>query len=189
MLVVMSVIEEYDGIVYRHYRDETDLRTVQNLFARELSEPYQLWTYRYFTVPWPMLTIFAEVNGEIVGCCMANIETRSRSKCTKLDEMAKNNDGSLANSSPTYKRGYIGMISVVDAYKRRKIGKRLYTIVLQEMRKFGVEVISLETESDNVSALLFYESLGFRKTRLFSNYYMNGKNAYRMVKWLVPNTD
>lgn len=183
----MSVIEEHDGIVYRHYRDEEDLRTVQSLFAQELSEPYQLWTYRYFVEPWPMLTIFAESNGKIVGCCMASIETRSR--CTKLDKMAKNPGSSHTSGNSTYKRGYIGMISVVDAYKRRKIGKRLYDVVLREMRGFGVEVISLETESDNLSALLFYESLGFRKTRLFSNYYMNGKDAYRMMKWLAPNID
>lgn len=183
----MSVIEEHNGIVYRHYRSEKDLRTVQSLFAQELSEPYQIWTYRYFVEPWPTLTIFAESEGEIVGCCMANIEIRS--KCTKVDKITKNPDGPHAADASTYKRGYIGMISVIDAYKRRKIGQRLYTIVLKEMKSFGVRVISLETESDNVGALSFYESLGFRKTRLFPNYYMNGKNAYRMMKWLAPNVD
>lgn len=183
----MSVIEEHEGIVYRYYRDEADLRTVQNLFARELSEPYQIWTYRYFVEPWPTLTIFAESNEEIVGCCMANIETRSKS--AKPDGVDKNPSTSHTDPASTYKRGYIGMISVIDAYKRRRIGQRLYMLVLKEMRNFGVTVISLETESDNIGALLFYESLGFRKMRLFSNYYMNGKNAYRMMKWLAPNID
>lgn len=50
--------------------------------------------------------------------------------------------------------------------------------------KLGVEQISLETEDDNFAALDFYHRLGFTQTRHFFRYYMNGKGAFRMKKWL-----
>ena len=50
--------------------------------------------------------------------------------------------------------------------------------VLNEVYK--VNEIYLETEVDNYAALGLYESLGFIRTKMFMNYYLNGNSAYRL---------
>ena len=47
----------------------------------------------------------------------------------------------------------------------------------------------LETEFDNAAALSLYESLGFiREKRLF-RFYLNGKDAFRLVLVVPPQDD
>ena len=47
----------------------------------------------------------------------------------------------------------------------------------------------LETEFDNAAALALYESLGFvREKRLF-RFYLNGKDAFRLVLVVAPLPD
>jgi len=159
-------------LTYRTYKGDQDLKDVQALFSAELSEPYQIWTYRFFSEPYPELTIFCEDDGKMVGCCMAMLEPGK----TKPGETSK-----LC--------GYIGMISTVQEYKRRGIGSHLYHMAEEKMREMGATVISLETETDNAGAIAFYEMLGFRKTREFRNFYMNGKGAVRMRKWLTEDLE
>jgi len=49
------------------------------------------------------------------------------------------------------------------------------------MKQHCVEEVVLETEFDNFAALSLYESLGFiREKRLF-RFYLNGKDAFRLV--------
>ena len=51
-----------------------------------------------------------------------------------------------------------------------------------------VQVV-LETEYDNAAALSLYESLGFiREKRLF-RFYLNGKDAFRLVLVVPPQDD
>lgn len=40
------------GIWYRPYESELDLPSVMALVGSELSEPYVIYTYRYFLVNW-----------------------------------------------------------------------------------------------------------------------------------------
>lgn len=37
------------------YKDENDLPLVMSLVDKELSEPYSIFTYRYFLQHWPQL--------------------------------------------------------------------------------------------------------------------------------------
>lgn len=41
------------------YRDERDLQVVMDLIDNELSEPYSIFTYRYFLQQWPSLCYIA----------------------------------------------------------------------------------------------------------------------------------
>ncbi len=41
------------------YRDEHDLPIIQDLVGSELSEPYSIFTYRYFLQQWPQLSFIA----------------------------------------------------------------------------------------------------------------------------------
>ncbi|KAL0057774.1 N-alpha-acetyltransferase 30 [Marasmius tenuissimus] len=59
---------------------------------------------------------------------------------------------------------------------------------MEAMKADGVQEIVLETEYDNYAALSLYESLGFiREKRLF-RFYLNGKDAFRLVLPIPPAT-
>lgn len=47
------------NVEYRQYRDEADLPVVMHLVDNELSEPYSIFTYRYFLKQWPHLCFMA----------------------------------------------------------------------------------------------------------------------------------
>ena len=57
---------EESSISYRNYSREDDLITLMNLVDKELSEPYSIFTYRYFVYNWPQLCFLAieTVNGK-----------------------------------------------------------------------------------------------------------------------------
>jgi len=48
-----------DEIVYEQYRDESQLPEITALIAKDLSEPYNVYTYRYFLQCWPKLSWLA----------------------------------------------------------------------------------------------------------------------------------
>ncbi|GLB44654.1 putative FR47-like protein [Lyophyllum shimeji] len=55
------------------------------------------------------------------------------------------------------------------------------------MKEDGVDEIILETEYDNHAALSLYESLGFIREKRLHRFYLNGKDAFRLVL-AVPRT-
>lgn len=65
----------------------------------ELSEPYSIYTYRYFLYGWPDLTIFAYYKDQIIG---VNIKIKFKVVIGKLDKHVKSGRN----------RGYIAMIVV-----------------------------------------------------------------------------
>lgn len=52
---------------------------------------------------------------------------------------------------------------------------------IEAMKEDGVEEIVLETEFDNYAALSLYESLGFIREKRLHRFYLNGKDAFRLV--------
>lgn len=42
-----------DDVTYRQYKDENDITILMNMIEHELSEPYSIYTYRYFVQNWP----------------------------------------------------------------------------------------------------------------------------------------
>lgn len=46
---------ECDGISYWRYKDETQMSAIMQLITKDLSEPYSIYTYRYFIHNWPQL--------------------------------------------------------------------------------------------------------------------------------------
>jgi len=55
------------------------------------------------------------------------------------------------------------------------------------MKEDGVEEIVLETEYDNSAALSLYESLGFIREKRLYRFYLNGKDAFRLVLTVPPS--
>ena len=50
----------------------------------------------------------------------------------------------------------------------------------------GVRQVVLETEFDNAAALSLYESLGFIREKRLYRFYLNGKDAFRLVLVVTP---
>lgn len=46
---------EIDSIAYQQYKNEHQMKMIMDLITRDLSEPYSIYTYRYFIHNWPYL--------------------------------------------------------------------------------------------------------------------------------------
>ncbi|KAF8152804.1 acyl-CoA N-acyltransferase [Pholiota molesta] len=158
------------SIVYRPYRGEADLPHIMALVQSELSEPYVIYTFRYFLHQWPHLSFLATdggVSADPIGVIVC--------------KQSVHND--LAN------RGYIAMLSVDRKWRKRGIASALVQNSIQAMKADGVDEIVLETEYDNFAALSLYESLGFIREKRLYRFYLNGKDAFRLVLAVPPPND
>ncbi|KZT00607.1 acyl-CoA N-acyltransferase [Laetiporus sulphureus 93-53] len=156
-------------IIYRQYTGESALPHVMSLVQHELSEPYVIYTYRYFLRQWPHLSFLAypDETSDPIGVIVCK---------QSLHKDVTN-------------RGYIAMLSVHRNWRKRGIASTLVRRSIEEMKLHGVEEVVLETEFDNSAALSLYESLGFiREKRLF-RFYLNGKDAFRLVLVVPPPED
>ena len=105
------------------------------MIESELSEPYSIYTYRYFVINWPELTYLAYYKDKMIGVVIGKLEVHKGSK--------KN-------------RGYVAMIVVLKEYRRLKIGRKLATMFMDTVKENGGEEIVLETEYVNTAALKLY---------------------------------
>ena len=174
-------IPDIEGIDFVDYVNEEQLEDVMHLVQQDLSEPYSVFTYRYFLHRWPQLCILAVPSDSNdkrpIGCVVCKIDV-------KRDDGIDNAAGSADVNSKTY-TGYIGMLAVETKYRRSGIGTALALRAIQRMKEMGCESIQLETEVTNKGAMRLYEDrLGFIREELLVKYYLNWNNAYRLRLWL-----
>ncbi|KAH6911888.1 acyl-CoA N-acyltransferase [Coprinopsis sp. MPI-PUGE-AT-0042] len=157
-------------IMYRQYIGESDLPHVMALVQSELSEPYVIYTFRYFLHQWPHLSFLAYpsdgLSSEPVGVIV----------CKQSAHRGVN-------------RGYIAMLSVDKRWRKRGIASSLVRNSMDAMKQDGVTEIFLETEYDNHAALSLYESLGFIREKRLYRFYLNGKDAFRLTHVVPPSFD
>eukprot|EP00461_Guttulinopsis_vulgaris_P000749 UN00749 len=152
-------------ITFKQYHSEEQLQPLSNLIAKELSEPYSVFTYRVFTNNHPELCFLVYDGDTCIGGIMSKVDRGGRGRT----------------------RGYIGMLVVDQAYRGQRIGSQLVRLTLRSMFLQGIDICLLETECHNHVALSLYENLGFVRTKLLPRYYMNNASAYRLKFWLNPN--
>ncbi|KAK0463107.1 uncharacterized protein EV420DRAFT_1639191 [Desarmillaria tabescens] len=128
-------------IMYRQYIGESDLPHVMALVQNELSEPYVIYTFRYFLHQWPVL-------------------------------------------HPSI---YIATNTILYLQASPILPVRLSETLFEAMKEDGVEEIVLETEYDNHAALSLYESLGFIREKRLYRFYLNGKDAFRLILSVPPS--
>ena len=87
-------------ITYERYESELQMPDIMKLMKTALSEPYSIYTYRYFIHNWPKLCVLAKSEGCCVGAIVCKLEMHHYSR-----------------------RGYIAMLAVDEKYRKRKIGK------------------------------------------------------------------
>ncbi|XP_054900337.1 N-alpha-acetyltransferase 30 isoform X2 [Poeciliopsis prolifica] len=145
------------SIRYVRYESELQMPWIMRLITKDLSEPYSIYTYRYFIHNWPQLC-FLECVGAIV---------------CKLDMHKK-----------MFRRGYIAMLAVDSKHRRKSIGTNLVKKAIYAMVEGDCDEVVLETEITNKSALKLYENLGFVRDKRLFRYYLNGVDALRLKLWL-----
>lgn len=90
-----------DLITYEMYESELQMPDIMKLMKTALSEPYSIYTYRYFIHNWPQLCVLAKSGGCCVGAIVCKLEMHHYNT----------------------RRGYIAMLAVDEAFRKRKIGK------------------------------------------------------------------
>ncbi|XP_056401866.1 N-alpha-acetyltransferase 30 [Hyla sarda] len=153
---------EDGSIRYVRYESELQMPDIMRLITKDLSEPYSIYTYRYFIHNWPQLCFLAMVEEECVGAIVC-----------KLDMHKK-----------MFRRGYIAMLAVDSKYRRKGIGTILVKKAIYAMVEGDCDEVVLETEITNKSALKLYENLGFVRDKRLFRYYLNGVDALRLKLWL-----
>ncbi|RIB19157.1 putative acyltransfersase [Gigaspora rosea] len=146
-----------EDIKYVPYTSELQLPGIMSLIENDLSEPYSIYTYRYFINNWPNLCFMTMVEDQCIGVIIC-----------KLD---KHRDAL---------RGYIAMLAVKKEYRKRKIGTSLVKMAIDAMKKQDADEIVLETEYTNLGALSLYHNLGFIRDKRLYRYYLNGVDAFRL---------
>ncbi|CAH9085557.1 unnamed protein product [Cuscuta epithymum] len=160
-----NVICDASEIEYVNYEGEHHLPLIMNLVDEELSEPYSIFTYRYFVYLWPHLSFLAFHEGKCVGTVVCK----------------------MADHRGTF-RGYIAMLVVVKSYRGKGIATELVTRSIKVMMESGCEEVTLEAEVTNKGALALYGRLGFIRAKRLFRYYLNGVDAFRL-KLLFPHPE
>lgn len=122
-----------DNIVYEEYRDERMLPDIQRLVSKDLSEPYSIFTYRYFVHNWPEQ------------CICGYVDVLTKDGNTRR-EMIATIVSKAEEISYGLKQGYIAMLAVDKRYRNRGIGSYLVKKGIDAMVKAGCTEIMLETE-------------------------------------------
>ncbi|EPQ28927.1 uncharacterized protein PFL1_03727 [Pseudozyma flocculosa PF-1] len=173
-------------LVLLPYRGEQQLPEINELIEKELSEPYIIYTYRYFVNQWPHLCFVAYARGtgtaRVDGIAPEDLDPTSpehRRHLFPVGVIVSKLDRHLKGKR--LMRGYIAMLSIREEWRGRGIAKRLIRTSLDEMIRGSAQEVVLETEADNQAALYLYESLGFIREKRLHRFYLNGKDSFRLV--------
>jgi len=85
--------------------------------------------------------LVAEVNGVIVGFVLAT---------------------TIEKEGTAWKRyGYVAWMGVDDSFQRKRLGRRLYKKLEEELLDDGVRMVIADTEGGNADAISFFKAVGF----------------------------
>lgn len=130
-------------IDYVRYQSEEQMPDIMALIQKDLSEPYSIYTYRYFIHNWPHLCF-------LVSCRAARSRLKALSYVTQTnllsplvsaDCLQAMHDGKCVGAivskldfhKKTVKRGYIAMLAVDQKYRKLKIGSNLVLRAIKTM--------------------------------------------------------
>lgn len=119
-----------DEIVYVDYTDESMLGDIMRLVTKDLSEPYSVYTYRYFVQNCPRFCICAYAR---------NVEQPEKQTMIATIVCKLEGEGDAM-------QGYMAMLAVDKDYRKKGIGKALVTMVIDRMVEDGCKEVMLETE-------------------------------------------
>lgn len=137
---------------------EKDLGRIFEIEVSSFKEPYpESLLYMYLKLT-PELFLVVEKNGNIVGYIIGLIRL-----------------GGL---------GHIVSLAVDPKERRKGYGTLLLNTILKKFKKLKVHKVRLEVRVSNTAAINLYKKHGFKIARIIKNFYLNGEDAYVMVKTL-----
>lgn len=160
-----------ENIVYVQYGIALEplyLPQMRAMIAKDLSEPYSIYVYRYFLYQWPEL-------------CFLAIDSASPERTLVGVVICK-----LENHRGGPLRGYVAMLATDEIHRGKGIAKTLVSKAIDLMIAKNADEIALETEETNIAAMRLYEGLGFLRSKKLHRYYLNGNSAYRLLLYLKP---
>ena len=83
-------------------------------------------------------------------------------------------------------RAHVITLDVLEPYRRRHIGSDLLTTQEAWLAGQGVRRIVLETATDNLPAIAFWQKHGYRTCGVLKRYYLGRVDAYWVEKSLGP---
>lgn len=102
-LSVKSIKSGTIEVTFKEYENELQMPDIMRVIQRELSEPYSIYTYRYFIHNWPKLCFLAMDGDNCIGAIVCKLDIHRQMT----------------------KRGYIAMLAVDAAYRKLKVGTTL----------------------------------------------------------------
>ena len=141
------------GVLIRYYRP-SDVWAVYDLASNNLKERYNPTIFTELSSYWPNGFLVAEEMGRIVGFLFGIMS--SEVECRVL------------------------MLAVKKEQRNHGLGTMLLNRFLLECANRGVQFVSLEVRSSNLSAIRFYQRLGFMMTGRIPDYYSNGEDGYTL---------
>lgn len=78
--------------------------------------------------------------------------------------------------------GHIITIDVLESYRRLGLGSTLLHEAERKLAATGVRQVTLETATNNASAIAFWKKHGYHTRGVLKNYYPGGVDAYCMLK-------
>jgi peptide alpha-N-acetyltransferase len=149
---------------------------IVEMCGKDLSEPYSIYTFRYFLYMFPEVCLLMWENDKryhLVGVVVGRLERH-------VAKWAITAIASPVDETSFPLRGYIAMVTIDEAYRRQGLGLQLTRAFIERVGQRGAHEIVLETEVSNVASLRLYQRLGLIKDKRLLQYYLNGKDAFRL---------
>lgn len=136
----MSATSNKETIKYSEYKSELQLPEIIHLIENDLSEPYSVYTYRYFIHNWPNLCFLVSFN-----CSFSQ-----KISYSSLILQAKDGDkyvGVIICKLDRHKdrlRGYIAMLAVAKTHRKMSIGSNLVKMAIHAMKDMNADEVRLQ---------------------------------------------
>jgi ribosomal protein S18 acetylase RimI-like enzyme len=118
-------------------------------------------------------------------CLVAETEAEAKTKAESADAPTPQNQiAGFCISARRDESGYIVTIDVLPEFRRHHVGSILLAEIERRLAANGVREITLETATDNESAVAFWTKHGYRNRGIKKDYYPGGRDAFAMAKTL-----
>ena len=81
-------------------------------------------------------------------------------------------------------KGHLKSITVDKEYRMKGIGNEILLLFEKHLKQHGIRSVFLEVSVENKIALNFYIKRGYRIIKLIPHFYLNGEDAYILIKTL-----
>lgn len=81
-----------------------------------------------------------------------------------------------------HNEAHLNLLAVEPQYRRQGIARGLLAWLDESCVVAGITTIALEVRASNITAIRFYEALGYNQTACINNYYCGREAAVRMAR-------